>query len=735
MNKIAQVALAVPLRKTFDYAISEKAAPGMRVSVPFGKTTRIGVITALKDSTSISKDKLKAVIRILDETPLIPKDLMSLLMWSAKYYHAPIGDVIFSALPAWCREGKSLAALLPENLHFTETGRALNLEAFTRAKRQQQLLRYLQKHPVNTFVQLEIAGFNRALIRIFIKNDWLHCQLSPLPTPSAQQTGGALTRQTPLSLNQEQTQALTRIIAATQESTPNPIMLEGITGSGKTEVYLQAIEYVLTQGKQALVLVPEIALTPQTIARFTQRFNVNIAAMHSGLTPKARAKAWFDAKCQVADIIIGTRSAVFTPLPKLGMIIIDESHDASFKQQEGQNRYSARDLAIVRAKLNACPIVLGSATPSSESLHNLTLGRYTHLTLNQRATGASPPRIELIDLKQEHAQHGCTPSLLNAMKMHLSQGGQVLLFVNRRGYAPTLLCHACGWMGTCKRCDIPLTYHLRTRALHCHHCESRQPVPISCPQCQTSQLTPLGIGTERLEEYIHNTLPEYNVIRVDSDNTKTKDALSEKLDSFREGRSHIAIGTQMLAKGHHFENLSLVGIIDIDSGLYSADFRASERMGQLITQVAGRAGREKRAGEVYIQTYKPDDVLLQTLLNGGYRAFMSRILKARQTATLPPFCAMGVLSASALSESAALDWLTSLKHAATQKNTAQVQILGPMPAMMARRRGLYRFQLWLKAPNKHHLWLFLSNLIKLLNQKQFAQPVKWHLDVDPIDMF
>ncbi len=527
-----------------------------------------------------------------------------------------------------------------------------------------------------------------------------------------------------LTLNSEQQPALDKI---NQAQGFCPFLLEGITGSGKTEVYLQAIDKLMQQEQQALVLVPEISLTPQTVSRFTARFNVPIAVLHSNLNDKERAEAWYQAQQGIARIVIGTRSAVFTPMPRLKLIIVDEEHDSSFKQQDGF-RYSARDLALKRAQLEQCPIVLGTATPSFESLHNMQLGRYQHIMLNIRAGGAQLPTFDIIDIRKQKLKQGLSFSLLQKMQYHLDKGQQVLLFLNRRGFSPTLICHDCGWVAECTQCDARLTYHKKKNILHCHHCEQQTRVPTQCLSCGSTDLLPLGQGTQRIEALLQEHFPQYKTVRIDRDSTRGKNKLHQLLDEVQNDQHQILVGTQMLAKGHHFPRVTLVAILDADQGLLSADFRALERLGQLIMQVAGRAGRASLPGTVAIQTHHPQHPLLLQLINQGYHAFAKDALNERAIAGLPPYCFMALVRAESMVENDPIIFLQQARELITEREG--VMILGPIPAPMQRKQGHYRAHLLLQAKSRTSLQQLIAQWVTQLDS--FAlKGVRWSLDIDP----
>lgn len=535
----------------------------------------------------------------------------------------------------------------------------------------------------------------------------------------------------PPDLNALQQQAINSIV---QNEGFKTYLLDGVTGSGKTEVYLQVIEKKLAENKQALVLVPEIGLTPQTVTRFAQRFTAPIVVLHSNLTDRERLQAWQMATGGEAAIIIGTRSAIFTPMLKPGIIILDEEHDLSFKQQSGF-RYSARDLAIIRAQLEKIPVVLGSATPSLESFYNSERQRYHRLCLPKRAGIAATPNFQVLDIRNQYLEEGLSKNLLSVMTQHLQRGNQVLLFLNRRGFSSTLLCHSCGWIAQCQRCDARLTLHQQIKKLSCHHCDGQYAIPAECKNCQSKQLLTLGVGTERLEKALQKYFVDTPIIRIDRDTTRHKGAMQEKLQKIQSGQSQILIGTQMLTKGHHFPDVTLVAIIDADYYLFSNDFRASERLGQLLIQVAGRAGRAEKKGEVLIQTHHPEHPLLQLLLQQGYAALAQTLLKERQATRLPPFSYMALLRAEAVAATAPMQWLTSLEEEIHRwQEFENIQLLGPMPALMEKKAGRYRAQLFFQAKNRQPLHLFLKRLLNYLDNLK-NRKVRWSLDIDPLEIF
>lgn len=535
----------------------------------------------------------------------------------------------------------------------------------------------------------------------------------------------------PLALNTEQQIAVDTILQHANQF--QPFLLEGITGSGKTEVYLQVAADVLKAQKQILVLIPEISLTPQTLERFQLRFNCKVCAYHSRITASKRAQVWQRVRNNEPIVIVGTRSAVFLPFTNSGLIIIDEEHDPSFKQQDGF-RYSARDLAVLRAQQSSCPIILGSATPAFETLSNVMSGKYKKLSLPYRATSCALPQMRLIDVRHKKLESGLSSQLIARMKHHFEHQGQVLLFINRRGYSPTLMCYDCGWIAECTRCDARLTYHHKRKLLVCHHCLHQRKVPSHCTSCGASALHPIGQGTERIEETLTEIFPDLKIARIDSDATRQKGSLDLLLDLAEKNEARLLIGTQMLAKGHHFPHLSLVGIVDADGGLLSTDFRAIERMAQLIIQVAGRAGRVHQAGEVMIQTFHPDHPLLQQMLKQDYAELAQQLLEERRECQLPPFSHWALLRAESLQGEYSEKFLQDLQKQLVSKN-ALVKILGPIPAPMSKRQGHYRFQLLLQSQDRKSLHDVLSYSTDLLEENKFNKKVRWSLDVDPIEIF
>jgi primosomal protein N' (replication factor Y) len=739
---ILHLAIYKPIRHCFDYLLPlglqidpKTLQPGIRILVPFGKMQVVGVLLQVNQTACIPLDKLKPALVILDTQPIFTPAIGALYQWASQYYQHPIGEVILGTLPVALKRAPKID-VNQQQYAFTAAGAALDIQILSRTHRQAALWIFFSQHPAGVSIgAIQAAGFNKTLLRALLEKDWIYpIALPAFASPPAIKPLPAVRRsaQPPLPLHPEQQAAVTALKAVTGFST---FLLEGITGSGKTEVYLQVIAACLAQGKQALVLVPEIGLTPQTIARFEARFPVHIAALHSALSARARADAWLHAKEGIVRIVIGTRSAIFTPFAQLGIIILDEEHDASFKQQSGF-RYSARDLAIMRGRIENLPVLLGTATPSLETVQNVHAGRFKLLPLKARAGNAKPPSFHLIDLRNKHLAHGLDATLITHMQTHLAHNNQVLLFLNRRGYAPVLLCHACGWSASCLRCDARLTLHHKPLRLICHHCTKTYAMCRSCGQCHGTELLQVGLGTERLEEGLRTYFPTTEIIRIDRDTVRHKDAMEKILDRIREGRKQILIGTQMLAKGHHFPNVTCVCIVDTDSGLYSTDFRATERMGQLILQVAGRAGRAEKPGQVFLQTHKPDHPLLQVLIQQGYSTFAQMLLEERKTGFWPPFSFLVLLRAEAGKEKNALHFLDQARDIAKEISEKKkgVQLLGPIPAPMERKAGHFRALLLFQAKERALLQAWLAAFVPCLEAMPKKGTVRWSLDVDPQDM-
>jgi primosomal protein N' (replication factor Y) len=732
---ILGVAIDAPLRRVFDYrapalADGQQLRPGQRVWVPFGRRRAVGVILEVRDHSDLPADKLRSALALIDDEPVLDDVLLDLLRWSAEYYRHPPGEVIAAALPVALRGGAPAVATA-ERWTLSSAARTGTVEPLSaRAGKLRAVADFLAAHgPAGATELAALSTRWREHLRELEKRGWV-LRTSEAAAPAAAWTTAEASRLGP-ELTPEQDAAVRAVDAARGRFAP--FVLHGVTGSGKTEVYLRAIAAVVARGEQALVLVPEISLTPQLVGRFAARFPGPLAVLHSGLTDGERLQAWRAARAGDARVVIGTRSAVFAPLARPGLIVIDEEHDPSYKQQEGF-RYSARDLALVRAQRHGIPVVLGSATPSLESLERIRAGKAQRLDLPNRTAGAQPPVMRLIDLRAHAATQGIATPVALAIRRHLYAGGQVLIYLNRRGYAPTLFCTSCGWIAPCPRCDARMTVHQRERSLDCHHCGSHRPIPEICPEC-ASPVKPVGQGTERIEETLATLFPGVPLARIDRDAMRRRGALEEALQRIQAGEVRLLVGTQMLTKGHHFPEVTLVVVLNADQGLFGTDFRAAERLAQTIVQVAGRAGRAERPGEVLIQTEYPEHPLLTQLVTGGYAAFASAALIEREQAGWPPFARVAVLRAEAPGREAPLAFLDEARALAGQCSAGSVELLGPAAAPMERRAGHYRAQLLLHASSHSPLQRLLAQWVPLLESAPTARKVRWALDVDPLELF
>jgi len=741
---VLRVVLPLPLPRQFDYlppdgSEADAALVGCRVRVPFGSRELVGFIDAVGEADPAAPE-LRRALAVLDREPLLQGELIATLRWAARYYHAPLGEVIATALPASLRRGDALPETCIFSWALTEAGRTAvgGLRKHTSTRRLAE--RLVSMAVDEDTLDAEFDGWSKAT-RVLHKRGY--AERLALPPGSAVMAIAA-----GHVLNPEQRIAADAVLAAREHF--QPLLLEGVTGSGKTEIYLQAIADCLARGRQALVLVPEIGLTPQTLRRFRAHLGVTVHALHSGLSDNERARAWTAMARGEARVLVGTRSAIFTPLPEAGLIVIDEEHDASYKQQDGV-RYHARDLALVRAKALGVPVLLGSATPSLESLQHAIGGRYAHLHLRQRAGDARQPSVRVIDVRKRVLDGGLSQEMLDAIAATLARGEQALVFKNRRGYAPVLLCYDCGWSACCTRCDasskgMAMTVHGRGRTLICHHCGARRAVPRACPDCASLALLPQGAGTERIEDTLAKHLPDVPLLRVDRETTRHRDALEKHLATLGE-HAGILVGTQMLAKGHDLPNLTLVCVVGVDEGLHSADFRAPEKLAQLLIQVAGRGGRASKAGAVLLQTHHPEHPLLGTLLGGGYRAFAALELAQREAAGFPPYGYLALLRAEAPNEMAVQEFLLEAKAefekaSASLKDESNepdpmlaVAIHGPLPAPMPRRAGKARLQLHLSAKQRPALQAAIGAWLPRVYALKSARKVRWSLDVDPIDLY
>ncbi len=730
-TQYVQVAVPVPMRQLFTYQVpsalqSPKIHIGERIAVPFGSRQVIAVVIALSDECDIDSKKIKSISKRLNDSFHLSKTLVAFLRLCANYYHHPIGDVFQQALPKLLRLVKKLDIQPPMVWHSQENDDVEQLSKLaSKAPKQHALFLLISKHQGISWPELRTLGYSKAQLNALVAKS--------LIVEKKQKSKPFIWHEQ--ALNEDNRQCLSTeqaVIVAAINQTDEQFachLIDGITGSGKTEVYLQAMEKVLANSQQVLVIVPEIGLTPQTLLRFEQRFNVPICLHHSNLNDSERLDTWLNAQQNSAAIIIGTRSAIFTPLHHLGMIIVDEEHDSSLKQQDSF-RYHGRDLAILRAKQLSIPVLLGSATPSFESLQNALSGKYQYHQLRKRAGNSNKAKIALIDVAQQQMSHGLSGTLKQQIKHTLARGEQVLIFLNRRGYAPAINCQECHWIADCQRCDKPYTFHQKQQLLICHHCGSQKRVPKQCPSCGSVRIAPIGQGTEQLEQRIGEFFPEASLVRIDRDSTRKKGELSKLLQEISDKKHQLLIGTQMLAKGHHFPDVTLVAVLDGDGALFSFDFRASEQMAQLLIQVAGRAGRASKPGKVLVQTNYPDHPLLQEIVHNGYQHFAKQALIERQQALLPPFSFQALIRAEANYPSYPEKFLRAL----TEQPLNQCEFAGPVPAAMEKKAGKFRYHLIIQSKSRKNLHLAISQLLLKIPDIEWQSKVRWSLDIDPIDL-
>ena len=806
---VLRVALPVPVRHPFDYLpprpeSTPPVRPGVRVRVPFGRTSAIGVVVDVASASALDARRLKRVREVIDAEPLLDAAMLELLAWAGGYFQHPVGEVVVGTLPRLLRLGRAPRAERTMRYAATTAGANAFAEGIRGAPVQARLLGFMLD--AGSVPEAALAAEHRDWrrpLRVLVDKGWVEAvpeaprpanrvdsspsagRIDPLrsadgsnpprasdrpeqphaadrsgprhpadradPRPLSDRAAGAnpaqgtdppcatdrLDPSDPAAhpdrpvLNAEQSRAVEAVAASLEEFTP--FVLDGVTGSGKTEVYLRLIEKVVARGRQALVLIPEIGLTPQLLARFHARLTCRVAALHSGLSDGERLSSWTHARNGTADVVVGTRSAVFVPLACPGLFIVDEEHDLSFKQQDGF-RYSARDLAVVRARDAGTPVVLGSATPSLEAIDNVRRGRYRRLDLPHRAGGASPPRIDVVDLRARPFDSGLCDVLVEALEETKARSEQALLFINRRGYAPRLMCHACGWVANCDRCDAYLVFHREDEKLRCHHCAAERLPVVECPECGSKNVRRLGLGTERVARALERKIKGLRVARMDRDAIRRRGSLETLLDRVHAGEVDAVVGTQMLAKGHHFPNVTLVAILDADAGLFGIDFRATERMAQLLLQVAGRAGRGDRTGRVLLQTHHPEHPLLRVLVLQGYRRFCAQALDERRSARLPPFASLALVRAEAQQREAPRSFLRDAEGCARARPHRGVSVLGPVPSPMERRAGRYRAQLLVDARSRGALQRFLPGWIAELEALPSARRVRWSVDVDPQEM-
>lgn len=726
MASIVHLAIPTPLRQLFDY-LSDKPASfwqqGMRVRVNFaGRNCIAFVIRASESDSKQNSSKLKAIDEIIDAQPLLPEEVLQTVLWVSRYYHHPLGECLQTALPKRLRNGDP--AIIEEEAWWYKNDKGDEKKP---GKKQQAILNLLEDYPEG----ISQSALKAQLGNVSASLKTLENQHRVLQTPQPKLPISRTELNLPCELNTEQQNVVDEVWQSREQF--QPFLLEGITGSGKTEAYIELSEKMLAAGRQVLILIPEIGLTGQFVERFKQRLNTSIVVLNSAISDGERKQGWLLARAGLGRIIIGTRSAVFTPLPEAGLMIIDEEHDSSYKQQDGL-RYHARQVALVRAQKMGIPVLMGSATPSLESLYQVQQQRFHLLKLKQRATGASLPQVHLIDSQGAHPDHGLSEQLLKKMHQHLDAGNQVILFINRRGYAPVLMCHDCGWQATCQHCDARMVVHKQRHILFCHHCGFIQRLPDQCPQCESKRLKSYGAGTEKIEQHLQSLFPDTPVIRVDRDSTQRVNAFDSIVSEIRQGQARILVGTQMLAKGHDFHDVTLVGVLDTDQGLYSADLRATENLAQMITQVTGRAGRGAKEGEVLIQSEQPQHPFWRDLIREGYALTADKLLQERIEMGMPPVSHWAVIRAEAKDRSLAMDFLGEVAGMMAHSSQQAVMVMGPVPAIMEKKGGRYRAQLLLNSAERKPLHQLLDQYTDTISRHKLARKMRWSMDIDPVDL-
>jgi len=729
LNCFASFAIAIPLYRVFDYSIEDhqQVLVGTRYRLPFGQGSRTGLLLATHNSASVQRDRIKAADECLDQLPVLSEHLIALATWMSDYYLQPIGEVLFQCLPRYLRTDRHEKPVRVKYWHANTLALELRETIEKRSPRRHQILLAIEQSS---------CGLNASQLKA-VNSNW-HGLVRSLEAKKAIRWEWSKPQSTTTTLenlpelNREQADAFSQMESNFGRFSVH--LLDGITGSGKTEVYFRLIQNQLDQHRQVIYLVPEIGLTSQLVERVRYRFGEQFAISHSALTERQQYEAWERFRQGEVTIMLGTRSSLFSQSARLGLIIIDEEHDASYKQEDGI-RYHARDVAIKRAQMLDIPILLGSATPSLESLNNCKREHYYWYRLSQRPTRYEPPRIQLIDTRNVRKEHGCSPYLLRRIDHHLGQDNQVLLYLNRRGFAPVIMCHECGWQSICQYCDARLTLHQSLNRLLCHHCGFAQPVPSACAECDNTDVRHYGIGTEQLEQGMKKRFPNYPVLRIDRDSITSRDDFAQKMGALRQGGPCLLIGTQMIAKGHDYPAITMSAILDADQALFSASYRASERLVQTAVQVSGRSGRGDQAGEAYLQTDFPDHPLMQALANQDYRKIADTITRERKMLGFPPYARVVMFRADALSLRQATEKLDEIKRClAASTARHQVKCIGPIPALMTRRIGRYRAQLCLIGPDTHKLRSVLREAMPAIESIKSTQKVKWVVDVDALDL-
>ena len=694
------VALDVPLPGLFDYSHDRPVPPGVRVRVMFGRRAMVGMVWAVRDAPGVAAERVRPIEAVLDDVPPMPADWLRLAEFAAHYYHRPLGEVLLPVLPPSLRRPAAYTGARSAGGPVCRADRRPGTSGAARKR----------KGGAGAGAADAAAGENAAAC--------------PAPDPAREGEGPALTAAQACAL-----EGLQDLL----ETGSGVALLHGVTGSGKTELYLRLARRVLAAGRQVLLLVPEINLTPQLEHSVRARLGDRLAVIHSRLSEGDRLRAWLRASRGQADILLGTRLALFTPLPRLGLIVVDEEHDASYKQQDGL-RYSARDLAVWRGHDLKIPVVLGSATPSLETWRHAQEGGYRLLSLPERAQAQPLPEIRLVDTRRARLEQGFTPQLLDALEARLAQGGQSLVFINRRGYAPVLRCASCAWVSQCRRCTAHMVLHRPggRHVLQCHHCGDAMPVPRACPECGDPDIQPMGRGTQRVEEFLAERFPGARVLRIDADATRLKGSAEALFARAHAGEADILVGTQMVSKGHDFARLGLVGVLNADAMLFSQDFRAPERLFAQLMQVAGRAGRRQGGAEVMVQTDYPDQAVYQALLRHDYQRFAAHCLEERRDLGLPPFSSQALLTAQAGRVRDALDFLEAARaRARALPETAGVRVHDPVPLRIVRVARVERAQLLFESDGRGALHRLLRALLPGLDELARGVVQHWGIEIDP----
>ncbi|MEC9205805.1 MAG: primosomal protein N' [Pseudomonadota bacterium] len=726
MSNLIKVVLNLPIYQTFDYIAPKNLdldMSGVRVEVMFGRKKMLGIVVPSSINTDNKKVKkkyeLKEILKIIDKKPIINKDIMNMCLWASNYYQYPLGQILFSSIPSILRKGGDVEAKESITYTFSVTSK-VNSEYFKNKPSQRKIFDYVKKNKKVFLDDIKKITTNLDPLQKLI-NQKLIKRIEFKPEKESILST--------IDLNKEQLSIYKNITSNIDGF--GSYLVEGATGSGKTELYIKISELITSKKGQVLIMVPEINLTPQTLERFQRYLGFNVKSYHSSLTESERLNTWLGSQNGDIDIIIGTRSSIFLPFKNLKVIIIDEEHDASLKQQE-KFKYHARDLSLIRGQSNNFPVVLGSATPSFESLHNCKIGKYNHLELSKKFFKTLPPKIILVDLNKDIPDDGFSSELKKQIKNQLKKQEQTLLFIGRRGFSHTLLCKSCGWLSKCSKCDAYMAYHSNEKKLWCHHCGHKEYFYGKNACCKESEIIPLGFGTERIEKKLKSLFPSAKIMRIDSDSINTNRKIKDFVEQTKAGSIDILVGTQMLVKGHDFPKVSLVGIMDIDPGLHSIDFRGTERTAQLMVQVAGRSGRHKTQGQVIIQTRKPDHQLITELLKYGYRNFSKRALLEREEALLPPYSFIALLKISSHKINLCQNFLQTLKdNFGDNKN---INIYGPIPAPMIKKNNMYHFQLMIKSLNRKLLLQKSQEIREYIVGKRLNN-IRWSLDIDPLDVY